>query len=64
LYKKTLTESYLRFSDIFSREDIQPLVGTMIKPKFNRAEIFDEVDKSNLRFNSYTKAQRKAFGHD
>lgn len=31
------------------------------KPAFNRAAVFAEVEKSNLRFESYSKAQRKVF---
>ena len=32
-----------------------------MKKKFNRKEIFDEVDKSNRRFDGYTKEQRNKF---
>jgi transcriptional regulator with XRE-family HTH domain len=38
LYKKTLTESYLRFSDIFGRED---LIFSVKKPKPDKAFIHD-----------------------
>ncbi len=30
-------------------------------PKFNRKNVFNEVEKSNKRFNTYTKEERKEF---
>jgi hypothetical protein len=31
------------------------------KPAFNRAAVFAEVERSNRRFESYTKEQRRGF---
>jgi hypothetical protein len=32
-----------------------------VKPAFNRLAVFAEVEKSNFRFENYSKDQRRAF---